>query len=68
MSKRYDDYIEEHKFNVSKAFYWLINNDILTDYSVDTLQTAHYLCESAHDQSKHHEEEYDAYDKYFNGI
>ena len=67
MSKRYDDYIEEHKFNVSKAFYWLINNDILTDYSVDTLQTAHYLCESAHDQSKHDEEEYDAYDKYFNG-
>lgn len=67
MSQRYDDYIQEHKENVTKAYYWLINNNILKEYSVDTLQMAHYLCESAHDQSKYSEEEYAAYDKYFYG-
>ena len=67
MSLQYDDYIEQHKENVRKAYYWLINNNILTDYSVDTLQYAHYLCESGHDQSKYGKEEYDAYDEYFYG-
>ena len=67
MSLKYDEYIHEHKENVRKAYYWLVDKNILEGYSVDTLQHCHYLCESAHDQSKYSEEEYDAYDKYFYG-
>lgn len=67
MSKRYDEYIQEHKENVAKAFQWLEEN-IPGVLSADEIKNdAKYLCEFTHDQSKYSEEEYDAYDNYFYG-
>lgn len=67
MSKRYDDYIEEHKTNVLKAFRWLEENDILKDFPQEDVRTASWLCEYKHDSSKYGQEEYKAYDDYFYG-
>lgn len=62
MSKEYGIYIENHKKNVGKAFQWLIDNNILTDFSIEDLNGAHHQCIYSHDLSK-----YDAYDAYFYG-
>ena len=67
MSVKYDDYIQEHRENVAKAFNWLVDNNILNGYSTEVIDKARHLCEFSHDQSKYSEEEYDAYDKYFYG-
>lgn len=67
MSLKYDEYIDEHKYNVYRAFRWLKKNDVLKDFSEEVLQIALWLCESKHDETKRDEEEYDAYDKYFYG-
>lgn len=67
MSLQYNDYIKEHKENVAKAYHWMINENILDEYSIDVLQIVQYLCEWSHDNSKYSEDEYDAYDKYFYG-
>ena len=67
MSQRYDDYIKDHRNNVYSAFDWLIRYNILSGYSIDTVNDAHHLCEFDHDASKYLPEEYDAYDEYFYG-
>lgn len=67
MSLIYDEYIQEHKNNVFKAFKWLLEHGVLDGYEEEIISNARYLCEYAHDQSKTNSDEYDAYDKYFYG-
>lgn len=67
MSQRYDDYIQEHRKNVFKAFQWLEEN-IPGVLSADEIKNeARHLCEFEHDASKYSIDEYDAYDAYFYG-
>lgn len=65
MSAKYDEYIEEHKKNVFKAFKWLNKN--LPELFIDEKfkLDCGYLCEFTHDLSKYDEDEYKAYDVYF---
>lgn len=67
MSQRYDDYIQEHRENVFKAFQWLEEN--LPEVFDDEMAKARCKCECQwyHDESKNSIDEYDAYDKYFYG-
>ena len=67
MSAKYDEYIIEHKSNVTKAYDWLCKNlpEIFPDEAVKSM--VEWQCTNAHDQSKYDKEEYDAYDKYFYG-
>lgn len=67
MSAKYDEYIIEHKSNVTKAYDWLCKNipEIFPDEVVKS--EVEWLCTNAHDQSKYEKDEYDAYDKYFYG-
>ena len=67
MSAKYDEYIIDHKSNVSKAYDWLCKNlpEIFQDEAVKSM--VEWQCTNAHDQSKYDKEEYDAYDKYFYG-
>lgn len=62
MSKEYNQYLQEHRDNVAKAFYWL--NDNVPHLMVDDYETQ---ITAAHDKSKSDPEEYEAYDKYFYG-
>lgn len=69
MSKQYDLYLEQHKGNVRKGFYWIkehLPELILTEgpYKLDDYEQQ--IC-FAHDASKTDPEEYDAYDAYFYG-
>lgn len=62
MSKKYNQYLQEHKANVAKAFYWLLENTpylIVGDYERQIT--------ADHDASKSDPEEYEAYDEYFYG-
>lgn len=59
MSKQYDDYIKDHRFNVYKAWSWLSDHNII--------EQCIYPGILSHDMSKYDPEEYDAYDKYFYG-
>lgn len=65
MSKRYDEYLNQHISNVKKSFKWLREKcpDIFPDqdWYLNDLES---IIEN-HDQSKYYTEEYDAYDKYF---
>ena len=64
MSKQYNEYLKNHKQNVADAFYWISDNvpDLLTgDYDYER-----QIC-ADHDSSKSEEDEYKAYDDYFNG-
>ena len=67
MSAKYDEYIIEHKSNVTKAYDWLCKNlpEIFPDEAVKSM--VEWQCANAHDQSKYDKEEYDAYDQYFYG-
>lgn len=66
MSQRYDDYIKEHKENVTNAYNWLRKN--LPELFEDPeLKLECDLLINEHDKSKYDREEYDAYDKYFYG-
>ena len=67
MSAKYDEYILEHKSNVTKAFDWLAKKcpEIFPDEGIKSL--VEWQCISAHDQSKYDKDEYDAYDRYFYG-
>lgn len=67
MSAKYDEYIIEHKSNVTKAYDWLCKNlpEIFPDEAVKSM--AEWQCANTHDQSKYEKEEYDAYDAYFYG-
>lgn len=65
MSKEYDLYLDQHKENVRKGFYWLKHNlpEVLEDWDDDG-RLEYQICET-HDESKSHPMEYDAYDRYF---
>ena len=67
MSEKYNEYIEEHRSNVFKAFQWLEENlpEIFTDEQFKA--DCRYRCEFFHDKSKYEPDEYEAYDAYFYG-
>lgn len=66
MSQKYDEYIQEHKNNVTKGFNWLKKHaiEIFDEY---VLRDTEYNCIYGHDTSKMNKDEYDAYDAYFYG-
>lgn len=66
MSKEYDLYLEQHKGNVAKGFYWIKENlpKVLEGCFEEDLE--HLIC-FAHDASKSEPDEYIAYDRYFYG-
>lgn len=68
MSKEYDLYLDQHKENVRKGFYWLKHNlpELLKeDWDEDgNIMLEYQICE-LHDKSKYDIEEYLAYDNYF---
>lgn len=66
MSKEYDLYLEEHKANVAKGFYWIKENLPELLYGLDEEALEQQICHN-HDASKTQSDEYDAYDKYFYG-
>ena len=62
MSKEYNKYLQEHRANVAKAFYWMQTNVphlMVDDYEIQIT--------TAHDKSKSDPEEYGAYDQHFYG-
>lgn len=61
MSKAYDNYLIEHKNNVSKGYQWIKEN--LPNVVTDSMWNIEY----DHDSSKYEKDEYDAYDAYFYG-
>ena len=66
MSREYDLYLEQHKGNVAKGFYWIqeyLPELIPTNNGIDY---EHQIC-FAHDTSKNEADEYEAYDAYFYG-
>lgn len=63
MSQRYDEYLESHISNVTKALDWMINR--FKDVE-EKLRPYPWIAIS-HDSSKYGDAEYDAYDKYFYG-
>lgn len=67
MSQKYDEYIDQHKENVTSAFKWMCKNipEIFLDQN--DMNQIEYQVVNEHDYSKHSVEEYDAYDKYFYG-
>lgn len=65
MSEKYDEYLDEHKANVSKAFAWLKEN--ITDLPLNEYPGIEWQINFNHDLSKSDKEEYDAYDAYFYG-
>ena len=67
MSKLYDEYLEQHKANVRKAFSWIEQNLPEVLPQGETLKRLKENIKN-HDASKTSKEEYDAYDKYFYGI
>lgn len=66
MSQKYDEYIQEHKDNVNKAFTWIKKN-IPEVFDKDILRDTEYNCIYGHDLSKSNLDEYNAYNAYFYG-
>ena len=66
MSEKYDNYIEEHRNNVEKAFNWLVENLPELFRDEEDIRMCRYNIER-HDLSKEDPYEYNAYDKYFYG-
>ena len=64
MSKEYDNYIIEHKRNVTKGYAWIQDN---LPELLDGVGHFEWLVSFNHDVSKYTAEEYDAYDAYFYG-
>lgn len=66
MSREYDLYLEEHKGNVAKGFYWIRENmpELLIDSHIVPYESQ--IC-FEHDASKSELDEYFAYDAYFYG-
>ncbi len=62
MSVQYDLYLEQHKVNVLNGFRWI--QEYLPDLADGA---AEWQIEFAHDESKSHPDEYEAYDAYFYG-
>lgn len=66
MSREYNLYLDEHKANVKKGFEWIRDNIPEVIPTRLRLDLAHQIG-FAHDYSKSHPDEYDAYDEYFYG-
>lgn len=64
MSVEYDRYLEEHKENVRRGFYWIKHN--LPELIGFSSEMEYAICE-CHDKSKSDPEEYISYDEYFYG-
>lgn len=66
MSREYDLYLEQHRGNVAKGFYWIRENlpELLID--IPDVYYEHQIC-YMHDYSKNYPDEYTAYDTYFYG-
>lgn len=62
MSKEYNKYLEEHRANVAKGFYWLIENIEDVGYYGSELERQ---ITAEHDKSKSDLYEYGPYDNYF---
>ncbi len=65
MSKEYDEYLDQHRANVSKGFDWLCTN--LSEIIPPSTVTWRKQIQFSHDDSKDDLEEYKAYDAYFYG-
>jgi hypothetical protein len=65
MSVAYDNYIQQHKANVAKAFNWIREN--LPALLEDKPDDYEWQIVFAHDESKTFADEYAAYDAYFYG-
>lgn len=70
MSKKYDEYLTQHKANVKKGYDWFCEHlhttiNIVKAFSPDC--DLNWQIGSAHDYSKSDPEEYNAYDAYFYG-
>lgn len=66
MSIEYDLYLEQHRLNVAKGFYWIQENLPELLIEMPGVSYEHQICYS-HDLSKDFEDEYKAYDAYFYG-
>lgn len=64
MSLQYDNYLENHRVNVKKAFEWFKEN--LPELLVGNHDYEHQIC-FEHDYSKNKQDEYEAYDAFFYG-
>ena len=64
MSEKYEAYLADHISNVNRAFEWMLVNmpELFNSYDAEVLGEQI----SNHDASKFTDEEYDAYDDYFN--
>jgi hypothetical protein len=64
MSKEYDAYLNNHRFNVSRGYNWLYKNLPAIFDGMDEYPATLWL---HHDESKNDPDEYNAYDSYFYG-
>lgn len=68
MSVKYDEYLQEHKNNVHKAFLWLKDHYFPKHiFDNDFINELEHMTQFDHDTSKTDAEEYDAYDQHFYG-
>lgn len=67
MSQKYDEYLEEHKNNVAKGFYWFKENIPKIFFDENQMEELEYQICYEHDKSKTEPDEYQAYDAYFYG-
>lgn len=67
MSREYDNYLIEHRKNVSQAYHWLLNHNLLyrSDSSMEDYYYIAHNCTLSHDETKNLKDEYEAYDAYF---
>lgn len=64
MSKEYDAYLSNHRFNVSRGYNWLYKN---MPEIFDGVESHSATLRLNHDKSKEDPDEYIAYDNYFYG-
>ena len=64
MSHQYEQYLNQHKENVKKGFYWIRDN--IPELIKPGYDLEHQIC-FVHDSSKTEQDEYGAYDAYFYG-
>lgn len=64
MSKDYDEYLENHRYNVQRGYIWLRTNlpNLFDEKPISSFETC-----IGHDESKYLSDEYDAYDDFFYG-
>lgn len=68
MSVKYDEYLQDHKNNVYKAFEWLKEHYFPKHiYDNDFINELAHMTQFNHDASKTDIEEYEAYDQHFYG-